>query len=202
MATVDMDIVNLALVKLDVSILSDLEGKSKASQYATTTYDTLRDVVMGGAPWGFAMARAILPRSSEDLVWGVDNAHKYAKPGDCLRIWRVYQQVRWQVEGDFVVIGSLNAEDNTRQWISGPDSLKVRYIKRVTSPGSYNPFFKEALATRLAMEWCVGLTGSDQKKQVLMTEYASKLEDAKALDGQEGVPEDIHATSWSDSRLD
>lgn len=202
MATVSIDIVNLALVKLDVAILANLTGKSKAIGYANTTYDTLRDVVMGGAPWGFAMARAELPRSSEDLVWGVDNAYKFAKPGDCLRIWRVYQQVRWQVEGDFVVVGSLNDEDNTRQWVGAPGSLKVRYIKRVEEPGKYNPFFVEALATRLAMEWCVGLTGSDQKKQVLMTEYASKLEDAKALDGQEGVPEDIHATSWSDTRLD
>ena len=202
MATVDINIVNLALVKLDASILANLTGKSKAAQYANTTYETLRDVVMGGAPWGFAMARAILPRSSEDLVWGADNTYQFAKPGDCLRIWRVYQQVRWQVEGDFVVVGSLNAEDNTRQWVGAPESLKVRYIKRITSPGRYNPFFKEALATRLAMEWCVGLTGSDAKKQVLMQEYASKLEDAKALDGQEGIPEDIHATSWSDSRLD
>ncbi len=202
MATVDIDIVNLALVKLDVAILANLTGKSKAAQYASTTYDMLRDVVMGGAPWGFAMARAILPRSSDDLVWGADNTYKFAKPGDCLRIWRVYQQVRWQVEGDFVVVGSLNDEDNTRQWVGAPNSLKVRYIKKITSPGSYNPFFVEALATRLAMEWCVGLTGSDAKKQVLMTEYVSKMEDAKALDGQEGIPEDIHAVSWSDSRLD
>ena len=202
MATVDIDIVNLALVKLDVAILANLTGKSKASQYASTTYDMLRDVVMGGAPWGFAMARAILPRSTDDLVWGADNTYKFAKPGDCLRIWRVYQQVRWQVEGDFVVVGSLNDEDNTRQWVGAPVNLKVRYIKKVTEPGKYNPFFIEALATRLAMEWCVGLTGSDTKKQVLMQEYAAKMEDAKALDGQEGIPEDIHATSWSDTRLD
>ena len=202
MATVAIDIVNLALVKLDVAILANLEGKSKAVGYANTTYDTLRDVVMGGAPWGFAMARAILTRSSEDLVWGADNTYRFVKPGDCLRIWRVYQQVRWQVEGDFVVVGSLNDEDNTRQWIGAPGSLKVRYIKRITEPGRYNPFFKEALATRLAMEWCVGLTGSDQKKQVLMQEYIAKMEDAKALDGQEGIPEDVHATSWSDTRLD
>lgn len=202
MATVDIDIVNMALIKLDVAILANLTGKSKAVGYANTNYDTLRDVVMGGAPWGFAMARATLPRSTEALVWGVDNAYRYAKPGDCLRIWRVYQQVRWQVEGDFVVVGSLNDEDNTRQWTSAPELLKVRYIKKITSPGSYNPFFKEALATRLAMEWCIGLTGSDAKKQVLMTEYVSKLEDAKALDGQEGVPEDVQATAWSDSRLD
>ena len=202
MATVAIDIVNLALVKLDVSILANLTGKSKAAQYATTTYDTLRDVVMGGAPWGFAMARAILPRSTEDLVWGADNTFRYTKPGDCLRIWRVYQQVRWQVEGDVVIVGSLNDEDNTQRWTAAPESLKVRYIKRVESPGSYNPFFIEALATRLAMEWCVGLTGSDTKKQTLMQEYVSKLEDAKALDGQEGVPEDIHVPSWSGSRID
>lgn len=202
MATVDIDIVNLALVKLDVSILANLEGKSKAVGYANTTYDTLRDVVMGGAPWGFAMSRAILPRSTEDLVWGADNVFRYTKPGDCLRIWRVFQQVRWQVEGEVIIVGSLNAEDNTQRWTAAPESLKVRYIRRVTSPGSYNPFFKEALATRLAMEWCVGLTGSDTKKQVLMTEYVSKMEDAKALDGQEGVPEDIHVVNWSDSRID
>lgn len=202
MATVDIDIVNLALIKLDVAILANLTGKSKSAQYASASYDTLRDVVMGGAPWGFSMARAILPRSTTDLVWGADNAYRYTKPGDCLRIWRVYHQVRWQVEGDAVVVGSLNDEDNTRRWVAAPESLKVRYIKKVVEPGRYNPFFKEALATRLAMEWCVGLTGSDAKKQVLMTEYASKLEDAKALDGQEGVPEDVHAVSWSDSRLD
>ena len=202
MATVDINIVNMALVKLDVAILANLTGKSKAIGYANTTYDTLRDVVMGGAPWGFAMARAILPKSTTDLVWGADNVFRYTKPGDCLRIWRVYQQVRWQVEGDAVVVGSMNSEDNERHWSSAPESLKVRYIKKVTSPGSYNAFFKEALATRLAMEWCAGLTGSDAKKQVLMTEYVSKLEDAKALDGQEGVPEDVHVTSWSDSRLD
>ena len=202
MATVDIDIVNMALIKLDVAILANLTGKSKASQYANTNYDTLRDVVMGGAPWGFAMARALLPRSTTDLVWGVDNVYRYTKPGDCLRIWRVYQQVRWQVEGEAVIVGSLNADDNTQQWASAPSTLKVRYIKKVTSPGSYCSFFVEALATRLAMEWCVGLTGSDAKKQVLMTEYVSKLEDAKALDGQEGVPEDIHVPSWSGSRLD
>ncbi len=202
MATVAIDIVNLALVKLDVAILANLTGKSKAVGYANTTYETLRDVVMGGAPWGFAMSRAILPRSGTDLEWGVDNVHRYKKPGDCLRIWRVYQQVRWQVEGDSVVVGSMNDEDNTQRWTAAPASLKVRYIKRVESPGDYNPFFTEALATRLAMEWCVGLAGSDAKKAVLMQESASKLEDAKALDGQEGVPEDIHVDSWSDSRRD
>lgn len=202
MATVDIDIVNMALIKLDVAILANLTGTSKSVAYANTSYDTLRDVVMGSAPWGFAMERAILPRSTTDLAWGVDNIYRYTKPGDCLRIWRVYQQVRWQVEGNVVVVGSLNAEDNTRQWASAPESLKVRYIKKVTSPGMYNAFFKEALATRLAVEWCAGLTGSDTKKKELLTEYVAKLEDAKALDGQEGVPEDVHAVSWSESRLD
>lgn len=210
MATVDLDIINLALIKLDVSPLANLDGKAKAVQYANTTFKSLRDDVMGNAPWNFAMKRASLVRSTEDLVWGAESQAQYVLPLDNLRVWRVHQQKRWNVEGGFLILGSLNDEDNDQLVSFGfgtsrslaPAVVNIRYIARIEEPQSYSAFFIETLATRLAFEWCVGLTGSDTKKEVLKNEWVGKQENAKALDGQEGVPEDIYVDHWNLSRID
>jgi len=78
--------------------------------------------------------------------------------------------------------------------------LKVRYVKRETNPGLFDPMFCEALACKLAMEACETLTQSETKFTRMAEMYKMAMLDAQRQDAIENPPDELPQGSWLDAR--
>jgi hypothetical protein len=113
--------------------------------------------------------------------------HAYQLPTDCLRVIRMEDD-----EADFV--------READRLFTDEETAKIQYIKQVTDPTYYTPFFMTALAQRLAAEIAFPLTNSATLAEVQYKIYLDKLSKAKAVDSQEGSGQEINISKWQDAR--
>jgi hypothetical protein len=183
-------IVNQALAKLGETTIVALTDDVKAARIANDTYAEHRDFVLDEHNWNFARARAQLAASVTGPSWGFDNS--FPLPSDCIRPFVVNEENefsnRWKVEGKAIVTD-----------MDAP--LEILYVSRVTDPDTMPPRFRQLLATYCAWQWCEAITGSDQKKADLESEYARKLAVARSRDGQEGIQDQLISDRWESARL-
>lgn len=169
MAT-ELGIVNSALIKLGVEIISALPGTTRQGAIANEQYAKIRDELLYEHPWNFSMKRAAL--TSTGVTPTFDFGYEYNLPADCLRVWATqYEEDFYQVEGN--------------KLYSNYSALKIRYISKVTNPDLFSPQFCELLSLKLAADLAFVLVQSNTLKATLLQEYTVKLRDARSHDGQE-----------------
>ena len=202
MATSDVEIINQALVKLGARVINSLSEDTKPSRIAATTYAHLRDSVMEAHPWNFAMKRALLAADIDAPAWG--SSLQFTLPADCLRVWKAMNLDKYKVEGGKLIPGTYEDRYNmyTTLSVTVENPLRITYISQVTTPSSYTNLFIETLAARLAMEWAVTLTADSKYYDTFAALYFNKLAEARSLDSQESIPDDVYADDFNRSRLD
>lgn len=169
MAT-ELGIVNSALIKLGVEIISALPGTTRQGAIANEQYAKIRDELLYEHPWNFAIKRATLVATVN--IPEFDFAYEYTLPADCLRVWATqYEEDFYQVEGT--------------KLYSNYSNLKIRYISKVTDASIFSPQFAELLSLKLAADLAFILVQSNTLKGTLLQEYITKLRDARSHDGQE-----------------
>lgn len=180
----DIDIVNLALLKLGVEAISDFDDSSnvKAANLAKGTYDLYLKTVMEQYPWDFCTSFVEL--SSTALPADVyDYAAAFKIPGGTLRVFSVQGQssedgAEWKVSGKLIL---TNLVDDT-------EKLKTQIIKFDRNVEGYSPTFIDAVAERLAAEWSGSLIGSTSETELRHTLQRDKVRDAMSSDGGVGSP--------------
>lgn len=169
MAT-ELGIVNSALIKLGVEIISALPGNTRQGAVANEQYAKIRDELLYEHPWNFALKRAALTATLTTPPF--EFSYEYNLPNDCLRVWATqFEQDFYQVEGN--------------KLYSNYSDLKIRYISKVTDPDLFSPQFCELLSLKLAADLAFLLVQSNSLKTTLLQEYTVKLRDARSHDGQE-----------------
>jgi hypothetical protein len=172
MAT-ELGIVNSALIKLGVEILSALPGTTRQGALANEQYSKIRDELLSEHPWNFAIKRATLVPTLATPAF--EFSYEYTLPADCLRVWAgQYEEDFFQVEG-----GKL---------YSNYSDQKIRYIAKETTAALFPPTFAELLSLKLAADLAFVLVQSNSLKQTLLQEYLIKLRDARGYDAQENPP--------------
>lgn len=192
MATVqsDIEVANLALVLLgSSSTLTAPEDPGKAGLLYRVSYVPARDALMRGFTWNFATHRDSRSVISETPAWGFD--YYYELPGDCLRLVKIDgdedPDTDWVVEG--------------RRVLCNFDSpINIKYLRRITQPGLYDPLFVQALAAKLAYQWCTPLNRSASLLKLMAENFSEALRVAASCDSVEKTPEVIQATTWISSR--
>jgi hypothetical protein len=79
--------------------------------------------------------------------------------------------------------------------------LKLRYIARVEDPNQWDVNFREAFASRLAMEICEDLTQSETKFQRAASDYKRAITQAIRTNSIEKPPSTPPDNTWIISRI-
>jgi hypothetical protein len=116
--------------------------------------------------------------------WGA--TYRTPVPADALRVWRLEDNHEYQVEAGFIV--------------TNQEALRVRYVKQETDTTRYSFPFVLALTSHLTSILAEPITGQAQKQAAWFQIYGQRLLRAKAMDGQEGTPEQLDVNTLIDVR--
>ena len=188
-----VDIFNLALMRLGAMPVLSPDDVSKRGEALRSVYDLVRDVVLRDHPWNFATRRASLARLTEAPLFGF--AYAYQLEDTVLRVLGL-------LSADSGIIDpTLAYAVEGRQLLTDQASASIKYIERITNPQLFDSRFCSALASRLASEVALQLTGSPGIKKQMMEEYHYELSAARSIDAQENPPEVYETNDWMDARL-
>jgi hypothetical protein len=195
-----IQVANRALTKLGAARIMSLSDDNKQARAVASCFDDLRDDELRAHRWQFAMRRTELAALSDAPAYGYQ--YQYALPPDFLRIDMVddrypsavmdnyidAEYLEWTLEGNVILTD-----------LSSP--LKLRYISQVTDPNAWDSNFREALASRIAMEICEDLTQSDTKKNAAAKDYGRAITQAVRIGAIEKPPVTPPDNSWVISRI-
>lgn len=168
-----IDLCSMALLKLGERPIQSLTDDSAAAQLARTLFDPVMDALIASHPWRFAMR-------TYELTETVDN--DFVIPADVLRI----------VRAPGVVSGN--------RIIASGDKISVVGLIRV-APESYPSYFVSLAATKLAMEFCVPMTGDQTVFRMLAALYETEYASAKFIDSTTATSANIDGFSLINARF-
>lgn len=185
----EVQICNRALQKLGAKRITSLTQDTPNARSCNVAYADLRDAELRAHTWNFAIKRAQLSADATAPTFGRSNA--FQLPTDFLRLLPPYPEdnsntLDWQIEGR-----KIYTDD------SAP--LNIRYVYQVTDPNEFDSTFREALATRIALELCEEITQSNTKKELLMADHKKVIAEARRTNAIENVaqmpPDDVWFTA-------
>ncbi len=168
-----IDLCSMALLKLGEAPIQSLTDDSAAAQLARTLFDPIIDTLLALHPWRFA-CRAI------DLTRNADG--DFLLPADCLRI----------IKCDGQIVGN--------KVITPCDNISVMALMRVPSE-SFPSYFASLAAAKLAMEFCIPLTGEQTVFRMMAALYESELQAAKFIDSSSTKSDTINDFSLISTRF-
>lgn len=182
----ETEIANIALSKIGEQTLLDLSDDHKAARLCNLKYPEIRDALLRGSMWGFAIKRVELALSSTTPLYEYDYA--YALPSDCLRILDPDTSYSmYKVEGDYILTNIVN--------------MYLRYIQAITDPNKMDAIFRETLASRLARDLAIPLADSRPLYKLMHTEYMTNLSEARFIGACEEFPDRIVSDQFLEARF-
>ena len=149
-----IDLCSMALLKLGERPIQSLTDDSAAAQLARTLFDPVMDALIAAHPWRFATR-------TYELTETTDN--DFVIPSDVLRVIRA----PGKITGGRIVAPN--------------EKITITAIVRV-APESYPSYFVSLAATKLAMEFCVPMTGDQTVFRMLAALYETEYASAKFID--------------------
>ncbi|MDR0803715.1 MAG: hypothetical protein LBO08_01320 [Rickettsiales bacterium] len=152
-----IDLISLALLKLGEKPIAALDENSAAAMLAAAVWDMTIDNLTAAHPWRFATMKYDLTRSASG---------GFAIPTDVLRIISCS-------ESNFEIIGN--------EIFTAAENIKIIAIAK-KSCEFFPSHFIGVAATKLAMEFCMPLTGDQNLFRTLSGLYELELANAKFID--------------------
>lgn len=182
-----LSICNRALIKLGAEPVFSLSIISKETNLLNAVYDELRADLLSSHPWNFAIGRTELSllASTPDAKW----SHEYQLPTDYLRILSAGLNT-----------GSIPYAVEEGKLRCNSSSINVKYIKNITTAGTFSKPFTESLAWHIADELCYVMVQDKGVRDRIRKDAENYLIDARNRDAQEGTPENFFPDTWLDSR--
>jgi hypothetical protein len=165
-----------ALLKIGAQPIASLDEGTAEAEVAANLYPGIRDALLSAHPWNFATAQATLPRLAGVPV--ADYSHAYQLPAGFLRALSagglgagrgaVYRIVEDRLHAD--------APEVTLTYVFRPEEQE------------FPPYFASALVARLAAEFCIPLTESTARAELLFRLAELELRAARSTDAQQDTP--------------
>jgi hypothetical protein len=175
MALTALELCSRALLRLGApAIASFTEGTAEA-EVAAGLYPGVRDALLASHPWSFATAQAALPRLAGAPA--ADHAHAFQLPTAFLRVLSA------GAPGSGRGLRYRLLEDRLH---TDAPQVTLTYIFR-PNEGGFPPFFASALVARLSAEFCIPLTESTSRAQMLFAQAESELRAARRADSQQAT---------------
>lgn len=186
MATSSVGIANLALSLLGEEAITSLTENTARARIMNVWYEQIRDTVAASHLWNELKSRAQLSKDLTGPIFGF--SHSYQLPSDFLRLHRFNDGKQlFKIEG--------------KKLLSDADGARIIYVRKETDPNMFTPLLVMAIASRLAHETCVQITGDQTLKNALWELYLMKLQEARGVDAQQGPLEVMEADEWIDARI-
>jgi hypothetical protein len=186
MATNDVAICNAALSKIGVPSISSLSDSDSISTQCNLRYGPVRDWLLASYPWNFAIQRSSLTADATDPEYEFEK--RFSVPANCLRVLELEDNsYDYKIEGGFI--------------LTNQDSIKIKYIAKITDTTTHSPGFDELLALYLAKDLCVKLVQSVSLRRSLLQELNIQIRDIRSIDAQEGKPRQFDVNTWTNARL-
>ena len=167
------DLCSMALLKLGEKPLTSLNSDTASAQLARTLYDITIESLLSAHPWRFATQDFSIEKNQND---------EFIIPENVLRILRCSGHIRGN------------------QVISGADNVKMLTVVRVPTE-KFPSYFISLAATKLAIEFCIPLTGSQQILRTLISLYESEFQTAKFIDSTTDINSSIEQFSLINARF-
>jgi hypothetical protein len=165
----DVEIANIALVKLGSKTITSFGDNSDQARACNLLFAPTRDAVLEDFPWSFATKRATLAQLVAVPAYGF--AHQYQLPTDTVRILETDSDSEpWRREADKI--------------LSNRSSMAIKYTAQITDPNQFTPAFRKALSSRLAYELTMAITGKQQLMELMWKLYQGDLARARATDAE------------------
>lgn len=193
----ETDVANVALRALGELRIAALSEAIERARVLNDLFTTVVESVLSAHDWNDAIKRIALPEAADPPVFGYSK--RYALPANFLRMVTD--------EGDTGPLNSVTGVGGTETgWkregqfiLSNESSLKIRYVARIPV-GEMAVSLAKAIAYRLAADSALRLTGDKNKKAAMERDYEKQLAEARAIDGQEGSPEELDTDVWLRAR--
>ncbi len=165
-----------ALLKIGALPLASFDDGSVESELAGNLYPTVRDGLLSAHPWKFATGQISLPQLQAAPV--ADFAKAFLLPADFLRALSAGPGP----SGAGLVYRIVENRLHTNA-----DSVVLSYIF-LPDERNFPAFFNQALIARLAAEFCMPLTESTSRAQMLYRIAEEELRLARLVDMQQDMP--------------
>lgn len=192
-----LDILNMAVDLLHERALTSPDDAGKVAATLRRNWGVTRDSLLRAHPWNFATVRAQLSAATEAPLSAWD--YYYPLPAGCLRVFDLQDNADF--EGETIVYAIEN--DGTDQLVIGTNQeapLYIKYIRRPSVTGIFDPLFCKALAASLAAACCLSITGKASHWERIMKAYEEAMKMAQGVDASEGTPERPVSDEWDDAR--
>ena len=182
-------ICNIALSKVGGDSILDLSEDSRSGRICNLVYNDMRQAVLRGHNWNFAIERVELAQLVAIPAFGF--SYQYQLPSDFLKLvgtsYDDYNTVKHRIESD--------------KLLTNEQTFSIKYIKDVTNEALFDAMFREVLSTRIAAEIAIFLTDDEPLHDRMMAEYEFKIGEARSVSSQENTPEGLTASTWINSRI-
>ena len=168
-----IDLCSMALLKLGEQPIQSLLDATPTAQLSRTLFDPVIDGLIALHPWRFACKKFELAKNTDG---------DFIIPAECLRV----------VKSCGNIIGN--------RIIAPSDSMEIIGVARV-APDAMPGYFVSVAATKLAMEFCVPLTGDQTVFRMLAALYETELQSARFIDSTMHTAGNIENFSLIDSRF-
>ena len=175
MALSSIALCSRALLKLGGTTITSFDEGTAEAEIAANMYPSVRDALLSAYPWTFATAQQRLaPLTAEPVA---DYAKAFQLPTNFLRALSAGAD---QGSG-------MEYRIAERRLHSDSDTVTITYIFRPNEI-DFPPFFDQALIARLAAEFCIPLTESTSRAEVLYRLADQEFQRAKTIDAQQDTP--------------
>ena len=179
MTYTNIGICSNALLKIGAEGITSFEDGTAEAEIAYSLYPLLRDGLLSAYPWSFAKAQKTLPRLANVPV--ADYQYAYLLPNDFLRV--------------------ISAGSGSRGRGIEYRILENRLHTDAPHESAFPAFFCEALIARLAAEFCLPLTESTSRAELLGKLAEDAIAKARLTDAQQGSPRTFEDFSLMEARL-
>lgn len=177
-----------ALLKIGATGIASFDEGTAEAEVAANLYGPARDALLSAHPWSFATAQATLPRLLAEPV--ADYARAFQLPADFLRALSAGGDGRGR---------GIDYRIAERRLHASADAVILTYIFR-PDESAFPPFFAQGLVARLAAEFCLPLTESATRAEVLHRLAEAEFRRAKTIDSQQKTANGLDAFALIEAR--
>ena len=190
----------MALTMLGQQPISALTDSNNRAVMTNARYADVRDTVLRAHPWNCSIKRASCSKLSRTPTWGYTNT--FAVPSDFVRLVDLEDPTQ-QYSMEAGNSGDTDSGHSNTVIVTDATEMKIRYVYRLTSVNLMDDTLKHAIATKLAAELALAITGDSGKENFMISKYNALLMQAQWEDSvQHNTTETIHGGLWLESRYD
>lgn len=176
MALTPIALCSRALIKLGARPIASFVEGTVESQVAAALFPSVRDALISAHPWSFASAQTALARLAAPPV--ADHRNAFQLPADFLRALSVGTSGRGRGAEYRIAESTLQTD---------LDEVVLSYIFR-PDESAFPPFFDAALIAALAAEFCLPVTESTSRAELLYKLADGEFRRARLIDAQQDTP--------------